>query len=663
MDNSKGCKWFFAEAPVNQDLGPNDAKFEIFKPDINSLVRESIQNSMDAVDDDSVPVRMSFQIRSFQRDSFPSFFELRNHIDGCLRYWGEDANNVILPIRNAIELSSGKDRLYYIEVSDANTSGMDYEMGNNKTKFHGFLHSTGASNKKSANSGGSFGIGKAAYFAMSPLRTIMVSTMTQDGNHAFQGVSMLCTHEMDDGSLKTPTGFYSTNNEHPITDVESIPLQFRRDEPGTNINIIGIQINPLNSLNDKREIYEEMKLAVMRNFWLAIYNDRLDVTIGEETLTSTNIVEYVERYFPDISDNRRKGNINPRPYLEVVRKATPDDRQFILIEKDLPLLGNVRLYIYRHPEGRGQIEYFRMPNMMVKREKLPAANNFFAVFICDNPDGDKKLKKLETVAHDDWDAANWKPREADGRISREAIAVVNEFRNFISESIDSTFGNNQQDTIEIEGLDRYLYIPTASENDMLMSDSQALMSEPTGDFKDDGPSPTTVIDGKPSITERKPTAGMSAGKVFIGTLTKATPTDDGELHSGRGKRPKPKPSPQPHPIPGHERRNTPNDDGLEGIFSREVDVTYRAIAQKENGQYLHYLKINSPEDISKGRIVIETGREYGGSEALRIADSSSGTPRKNTLVDVDLTKGQNLIIIRFADNMSHTLSLAAYEDK
>lgn len=88
MDNSKGCKWFFSESPENQDFGPNDAKFEIFKPDINSLVRESIQNSMDAVDDDSIPVRMSFKIRGFQRDSFPSFFDLKRHVDACLKYWG-----------------------------------------------------------------------------------------------------------------------------------------------------------------------------------------------------------------------------------------------------------------------------------------------------------------------------------------------------------------------------------------------------------------------------------------------------------------------------------------------------------------------------------------------------------------------------------------------
>ena len=267
MDDIKQCEWFFSESPKNQDLGPNDAKFEIFKPDINSLVRESIQNSMDAVDDDSIPVRMSFRIRSFQRNSFPKFFEIERHIKGCLDYWGEDAKNVFDPIQKALQLSSGKDRLYYIEVSDSNTSGMDYEPGNNKTKFHGFLHSTGASNKKSANSGGSFGIGKAAYFAMSPLRSIIVSTMTQEGVHTFQGVSMLCTHTVND-VLRTPIGFYSTNNENPVVDVDEIPYQFKRTEPGTSINIMGVQIT---SQDDKADIYKEIKIAVLRNFWAQLH--------------------------------------------------------------------------------------------------------------------------------------------------------------------------------------------------------------------------------------------------------------------------------------------------------------------------------------------------------------------------------------------------------
>lgn len=658
MEDVKKCEWFFSESPKNQDLGPNDAKFEIFKPDINSLVRESIQNSMDAVDDDSVPVRMSFKIKSFKGSSYPNFFELKRHVDGCLEYWGDDAKNVFAPIRKALHISSGRERLHYIEVSDANTSGMEYESGNNKTKFHGFLHSTGASNKKSANSGGSFGIGKAAYFAMSPLRSIIVSTMTQEGVHTFQGVSMLCTHIVD-GILRTPIGFYSTNNENPVVDENEIPERFKRTEPGTSINIMGIQIE---SQEDKHAIYEEIKISVLRNFWLAIYNDRLDVVIGDETIDSSNIIQLVELYFPEISDNRRKGNVNPRPYLELVANARLDDKRYMLINGNLTHLGEVKLYIYRHPEGRGTIQYFRMPNMMVKREKLSAANNFFSVFICDNPKGDKKLKKMETVAHDDWDARNWKPRELDGSVSKEAKAIMEELEVFIRESIDEAFGNLQQDTMEIAGLDKYLYIPTASDNDSLLSTAEALMSEPTGDFKDNGASLTTVMDGEPKKTEVK-TVPISVGKVFIGAPTKASSDEKGGLHSGTGKRHKPSPDAEKHIIPGEVRKNKEDNAGIDGDFSKEVDVIYRGIAQKEKGQYYHYLKINSPEDIENGRIVISTGREFGGSEPLKIIETSDGKTRRNSIYNLKLKKGPNTVIIRFADNLSHTLTLDVYEDK
>jgi len=666
-DLSKGCKWFFAESPLNQDVGPNDPKFEIFKPDINSLVRESIQNSMDAVKDVSIPVRISYRIGRFQRHTFPSFFDLADHIGGCLEYWKSAAEDVFRPIHNAFSHLYDK-QLYYLEVSDANTTGMNYEKGDNKTAFHGFLHSTGASNEKKANSGGAFGIGKAAYYAMSPIRSIIVSSQTEDANHVphyvFQGVAQLCTHQTKDGILRTPIGFYSTNDANPVTNIDEIPEIFRRREIGTSINVLGIEIR---SLEDKKNIYEEIKLAVLRNFWLAIYNNRLEVMIGDgitgtETISSSNIVSLIEESFQDLADDGRKGNINPRPYLELVRNAKPGDKKYILINENLQHLGAVRLYIFRHPKGRGRIQYFRMPNMMVKREKLRSANNFFAVFICDNPEGDELLKKMESVAHDNWAAENWKPRGVDGKVSLTAKAIEEELETFIRNGVDAAFGVNNQEVMEIVGLDRYLYIPTASENDFMMSDSEALMSEPTGDFKKEGHSPTTIMTGQPVVEESKKENMLSKGKVYIGNIAKAAVSNEGSLFSGRGHRRIHK-SNGTHIIPGVVRTNSSDEEGIEGSFLREVNVEYRGIAQKENGQYYHYLLITSFEDVENGRIVIETGREYGKPEALNIVETELGIPCKNMILNLHLKKGLNRIRIRFADNMSHTILLEAYEDK
>lgn len=545
---------------------------------------------------------------------------------------------------------------------------MNYENGNNSTAFHGFLHSTGASNEKKANSGGAFGIGKAAYYAMSPIRCIMVSSQTEDANHVpryvFQGVAQLCTHQTKDGVLRTPIGFYSTNGANPVTNIDEIPEIFRRTETGTSINVLGIDIQ---SLEDKRNIYKEIKLAILRNFWLAIYNNRLEVVIGDsftgtESISSSNIVSLIEESFQELSDDGRKGNINPRPYLELVRNAKLGDKKYILIEDNLPRLGAVRLYIFRHPEGRGRILYFRMPNMMVKREKLPSSNNFFAVFICANPEGDKLLKRMESVAHDNWAAENWKPRGVDGKVSLRAKEIEDELKTFIRNGIDSAFGINNQETMEIVGLDRYLYIPTASENDFMMADSEALMSEPIGEFKKEGPSPTTIMNGLPIVEESKKKNMLSTGKIYIGNMAKATVSNEGSLFSGRGRR-RTHNSDGSHVIPGMVRKNNLDEEGIEGSFLREVDVEYRGIAQKEKGQYYHYLLITSFEDIEDGRIIIETGREYGKPEALNIVETEFGTPCKNTILNLQLKKGLNRIRIRFADNMSHTISLKTYEDK
>jgi hypothetical protein len=48
----KGCRWVFAPQEGGREGGPNDAMMQNFrsKP-YNSLVRESVQNSLDAVCD------------------------------------------------------------------------------------------------------------------------------------------------------------------------------------------------------------------------------------------------------------------------------------------------------------------------------------------------------------------------------------------------------------------------------------------------------------------------------------------------------------------------------------------------------------------------------------------------------------------------------------
>ncbi|MBK6506738.1 MAG: hypothetical protein IPG02_13975 [Ignavibacteria bacterium] len=69
----KNCKWHFGKEG-GIDIGPNDPIHQTFKGNpFYSIVREAIQNSLDAVNDDNLPVSISFQYFDLDRIQYPSF--------------------------------------------------------------------------------------------------------------------------------------------------------------------------------------------------------------------------------------------------------------------------------------------------------------------------------------------------------------------------------------------------------------------------------------------------------------------------------------------------------------------------------------------------------------------------------------------------------------
>lgn len=157
------------------------------------------------------------------------------------------------------------EHLGYVRISDFNTKGMAYEEGKTDSPFYAFVRSAGVSAKDDTTAGGSFGFGKAAYYLLSPISTIIVSTCTDKFEKYFEGATSLCTH-LYEGCKKVAFGYYDDRNGKPICDEADIPARFRRSEPGTDINILGF------NLKYTDEAVKEMTEAVLRNFWMAILN-------------------------------------------------------------------------------------------------------------------------------------------------------------------------------------------------------------------------------------------------------------------------------------------------------------------------------------------------------------------------------------------------------
>lgn len=650
----KNCKWYFADQPNGQEVGPNNAMEQSFKSQpYASLVRESIQNSLDAVLDETEPVLVKFSFMEMKGFDYPEFFELQYHIKGCLDYFPNNHNAKVTyePMLELFEGNKYSEHLGYIRVSDYNTKGMKYEEGNTDTPFYAFVRSAGVTVKDNSSAGGSFGFGKAAYYLLSPINTIIVSTCTENYDKYFEGAASLCTHTYK-GDKKMAFGYYDDKNGKPITDESDIPAKFRRSEPGTDINILGFDIEYTD------EAVKEMTEAVLRNFWMAIYNGKLVVNINDNiSIDKSNIEEFMEEYFEDTDDNTRKSNYyNPRPYFDAFRFAGSSTK-YLFFEDDLPLLGHVCFYAYKKKGAVDKIAFMRALQMLVYCKKNRTNYGVYGVFYCDSDKGNDLLRNMENPAHDEWKPNNWR---VNGRAFPMGRIALQEMENFITECLSNAFALKEKQAINIKGLEDFLYIPTAyDEDEDLESESQT--GNTTGTIQDDGTSFTTDIpqdDDNPTITESP--NPPSTGHVMVNKTTTATNTTGGNLRSGHGdkKRNQKKPGIQ-KPGDAKDRRKE-DKDGEKGLFASEIDIPYRTFSQHEDGMIYHYVMLHSDEEIENVRLhFFAVGEES--DEELQIAESNIGNVSGNIIRDVHMNEGRLRLRVRFTDNMKHAIKLSAEE--
>lgn len=653
MENN--CKWHFGtEGGI--DIGPNDPIHQTFKGSpFYSIVREAIQNSLDAGNDNNSPVKVAFQYFELDRLQYPGFFQLEEHIKQCLEYYknNKDAKRLfddMLYYLNGNEKRKKKLKVSCLRIADYNTKGMPYIPDDTESPFYAFLRATGVSAKMLSGTGGSFGFGKGAYFALSPIKTVIVSSRDEN-NIYFEGTTRLTTHKNGNEKKLTAYGFYDNNNGEPTQVEANIPELFRRNDTGTDINVIGLwQEEHRNRLMIK---------SVLNNFWLAIHEKKLVVTINDTTISRENLEQIIDDYFPNEFESGNANEIeswNPKPYYKAVKYAGANE-QFRIFSGELDTLGRVNLYVYLEKGLPNRTSFFRKPKMVVFKRTNRKINGYAAVFICENDDGDDILRHMENPAHNEWRKENY-PKHA-GRINRIARKTENEFGNFVNEQLEKLSKVNTSKKVAFLGLEDYLSIP----EDLLEKDDDADLSgknesskygDPTSDLSEDETGMQTTKDTPVSV---KPT---------IQSQTEIKEEDDTELadegeekitvggvNEGEG---------------GDELSPDDGDTVNQGNRSNEENVgrilfivKLKVAAQKEEGTWHHNLLINSDRDIAKAELELFVGSDNDQDDGIEIISTDNGEFEKNILKKVVLSSGRNQIKIRFADNLKHSVKLKAYE--
>lgn len=656
-DKELNCKWHFAEKKGGGDTGPNEPMAENFKKNKwSSLVREAIQNSLDAVYDVEHPVKVVFDFRRLDTRSYPRFLELLKEIEECRDFYPEDrkAQQMYPPMIEYLKKIINNDSfLPYIQVSDYNTKGMDYVRGKTDSPFYAFVRAAGVSSKNDASAGGSFGFGKAAYFYLSEIRTLIVSTKTVNGDRFFEGVAYLCTH--GDGKIKKEAiGYYDNNDGEPVSSLscmDDIPEIFMRDEAGTDFYIMGVR--DLVDEDSREAIRAEMTKVVLRNFWLAIYENKLEVKVYGERICSENLAGKMEDYFEDNVDKSKKKTVflyNPRPYLEAVCFAEKDDKHVCIKEK-LPILGDVRFYAYKDKSANDKILYMRSPRMLVYGENNKTSYGFYGVFVCDDKKGNEILCRMENPAHTDWDVNQDESHKDENKQAKRELA------DFVKRCVEQLFPPNQQMLMPIAELENYLYIPTDMENDE---------SEKDDYFERDDVEQASLVE-KSEINQGKtvkPNGRQADGQVVTTVRTRAIKRGDGSLLSGHGTR-KVKTKGGSIGTGNLNQKNALDEDGVEGTYAIPINIKYRSYAKRtKGGELYHYLIIRSDVDVPNARLDVTVCGAQD-DECINIKSSERGKIHKNSISELHIEPNpkKNVIRIQFTDNLKHAIKLEPYEIK
>ena len=704
-DKDLGCKWNFVERnPSSSEQGSEDSSFKPFRSHpLRCLVREYIQNSLDAHDDEKfgIPVKVVFSIGELFCSDYPQLIKslpqrLKACSDYCLSF-----NNGQDPYKEKLEYVNSHlfDKLGYLKVSDYNTTGMPYNYDRFKSStFKACVKGSGASHKGSGHAGGSHGIGKTVGFVNSGINAVYYCTKTKRGDTYGEGVIKLCDHDLPyvkgEKTRYENVAFYdSKNGVHPDSG-NGIPEEFRKErtEPGTDAFVIGIELTEEDVLTMKREI--------LRSFFKSFFDNLLSVEICGEVINQSNVAEKLiacfseEGEFDGIRARDIEVKFNPRPYyLEVLSKQGTDNNHCMFdscidFPDEYPNLGHALLYMWksdsiRHANSRDSVVYMRDNNMVIEVQRGRSNKGYYAVFFCDG-DGSEILRRMENATHDKWDIEELRDESKD--VKKKAERTRQEIRNFVNACEQRMFPEDDNEERIISSLRnrRVSVLGDHKRNE----DEESLwpstnITESVKATKANGK--TSILESLPGKRKKKKSKGkLISNETNLGpslSPIETEPLPPSEVEPNLEPVP-PGPQPEPPtPTPPSGVPNVPDDPVVSGEgnvngFVDEIEETgIRMREIKLDGSSRHLVPLHDGEFACK--LVLTVAREYEncrlelfvqgviGQMPLslkRVSDGCKiGGVDSNEIIGFNLIPGNNAIKFSPVESVkNYTLIIKAY---
>ncbi len=366
---------------------------------LESIVREFVQNSLDAKDHPDKPVEITFNQKTLPLDSLKEL-----HLDRLLEH--VKSSGLSQKLNKEVE---------FLIIEDFNTTGLEGD------KLHSFFYGDNITNKDKG--GGSHGIGKAVFIECSNFKAIFGHSNFSGGS-TFKGKALLKSHRLNNEDYR-PDGFIDLNSNNAL-----ISRLFRRkpDEKGLSIAII---------YPKEKDIMDNIYEIVMQQCYIPIILKKLIVVVDGKTLGHSEITE-----IKNVTDHAHTAAKCYKPNIPTIRtKISRDDWKSKTglskthdlanqIQKTLPTLGKhfalnilvsveliksqtngrVLLMIQKKEEDdkKENVHYWRDDVLIKQQASIKTPDEFnIVVFVSSNRDSlGQLLRKLEDPGHLKWNTGD-----------------------------------------------------------------------------------------------------------------------------------------------------------------------------------------------------------------------------------------------------------------
>jgi len=451
---NKMPEWVFDPALPSQSRSGGDPAEYAFTPNIDTFVREVVQNSLDNPKDKDNPetVKIRFRLINLTGKAVKEFQQsvqwqqLEPHIRACSlheingRRW-----------KQALEKLTSEKQLLLMVVEDSNTAGLTGDESEDKSNFAALCRHVLYSNKAQSDSAGSYGLGKAVLWRFSSFSTVFFNSVLADGpnNEApprFIGRTDFPWHKIDqrayDGS-----GWFGLKEKSPNDGEWAISLwgetasEFatktfsrRNSDCGTSIVIVGFQDPTSEEEQSPQNIAESIARSVSLNFWPSIINSAVEVMVevfengSEQAIFQRKVLPVMDDQVKEFSDALENYRSN-ESIVQEIRSAgdtvvmqipftvpAKKDKSMPAITSEVSLVVRLANEDSTNKRYENTVAFFRRPGMVIRYKTYANLSlnqrPFYAIVICgkarknateDDDAVEKFLQLAEPPSHNKWE--------------------------------------------------------------------------------------------------------------------------------------------------------------------------------------------------------------------------------------------------------------------